>query len=176
MPELGESTGPTGLSDMAPKPGWYHDDEGSVRWWDGHRWDAAEPATVERTYDYPATHPWPVPAPGRSDARTLAMLAHLGVFIGGFILPLVIYLTVGKEDLFVRHHARESLNFQLSYLIVYVIGLVIIVVTLFVGALVVFPLLIILGIAHMVYAIIGAVRANQGEWWCYPVSFRFVKN
>jgi uncharacterized Tic20 family protein len=175
MPEWGE---PTRSSETTPKPGWYHDDEGAVRWWDGNRWDAAVPATVEPIVGYPATQTWPapVPAPGRSDARTLAMLAHLGVLLGGFILPLIIYLTVGKEDQFVRHHARESLNFQLSWLIVYFIGFIIIVVTFLVGAIVVLPLLIIGGVAHTVYGIIGAVKANQGEWWCYPISFKFVKN
>jgi uncharacterized Tic20 family protein len=176
MPEWAEPTRP---SDTAPKPGWYHDEEGAVRWWDGDRWDAAAiPPPAAPTNPYPSTQPWPAPAPGpgRSDARTLAMLAHLGVFLGGFIVPLVIYLTVGKEDLFVRHHARESLNFQLSYLIVYITGLILILVTLLIGAIVLLPVLLIVGVAHIVYAIIGAVKASQGEWWCYPITFRFVKN
>ncbi len=191
-----------------PAPGWYRDDDGYVRWWNGQRWDDRPPppnppASTGAPYAnaYPPSRgtgyaagfapgygaPYGAPgygaaygapgygAPGRSDGRTLAMLAHLGAFVGGFIVPLVIYLTAGKDDAFVRHHASESLNFQLTYLTVFLGGFVIGLVTLGIGFLVVFPLLLIVAVGHIVFAIMGAVKANQGEWWRYPVNIRFVK-
>ena len=89
----------------AAPPGWYPDPEGRVRWWDGEQWG-------------------PLPQGGEgggggttSDSRTTAMLAHLLGIFTGFLGPLVIYLLNGEKDPFVRHHAAEALNFQLTMLI-----------------------------------------------------------
>ena len=45
------------------------------------------------------------------------MLSHLGPFLGGFVLPLVLFL-VAKDKPFVRHHACEALNFAITYFLV----------------------------------------------------------
>lgn len=115
------------------------------------------------------------PPMGRSDARTMALVAHLGVFVGGFIVPLVVYARVGREDPFIRHHASESLNFSLTYLMVFVVGMMISLVTLGIGLIVFFPLFMIVAVMHFVFAIMGAMKASSGEWWRYPVNVRFVK-
>jgi uncharacterized protein len=195
-----------------PVAGWYRDDNGYVRWWNGRAWDDRPPAPRPPPpsapgygapgaggpgYGPPAAAPgfygpppgpgaygpgpgfggWSpgAPAPGRADGRSMAMLSHLGAFVGGFILPLIIYLTVGKEDPFVRHHASESLNFQLTYLMLFLGGFVLGFATLGLGFLLIIPLLLMVAVAHIVFAIMGAMKANQGEWWRYPVNIRFVK-
>jgi len=40
----------------------------------------------------------------------------------GFLLPLIIYLLTDNSDEFTKTHATEALNFQLTNLIVGVIG------------------------------------------------------
>lgn len=150
----------------APGPGWYHDDNGLVRWWNGAAWDVGAPA--------PAAPPM-APPYGYTENRSMAMLAHLGAFIGGFILPLIIMLTTGKTDPFVRYHATESLDFQLTYLTFVLGGMVVSLVTFGLGLIIFFPLLLVAVIVHIVFAIQGCMAANRGEWYRYPLCIRFVK-
>ena len=96
----------------SPPPGWYPDPNGQSRWWDGQAWGAAA-AT-------PAAVPGTPTAP--SDARSMAMLSHLLGIFTGFLGPLVIYLMNGRKDPFVRHHASEALNFQITYAIAIVVS------------------------------------------------------
>lgn len=81
--------------------GWYHDHIDVLRWWDGAGWGPAAP-----------------PPSDTGDSRTWGMLAHLGLLLLWFVGPLVIRQTVGRTDAFVRKHATESLNANLT-LIVY---------------------------------------------------------
>ena len=92
----------TSASGGAP-PGWYATEQG-WRWWDGFAWGVLAPP----------------PVPDEESGKTLAILTHLGVVFGGFIVPLVIYLTEGKKNAFVRDHSREALNFQITFAIVWV--------------------------------------------------------
>jgi uncharacterized Tic20 family protein len=108
-----------------------------------------------------------------SDDRVLAMLSHLLSIIGGFGIfpPLIIWL-VKKDDpnaSFVTENAKESLNFQLTVLILGIICFVLILV--FIG----FLLLWTLGIANLVFVIIATVRANEGKIYRYPLNFRLIK-
>src|SRR5579863_1946118 len=64
--------------------------------------------------DYPLFTP-------TSDEKTLAMLSHVLAIVGGFgILPPLIIWLIKKDDpnaSFVTENAKESLNFQLTVLI-----------------------------------------------------------
>ena len=105
----------------------------------------------------------------------MALFAHLGVFLGGFIVPLIIYASVGKEDPFIRFHASEALNFSLAYLLFAFVGIFLSIITFGLGFIIFFPLLMIAVVLHFVFAIQGAMKANAGEWWRYPINVRFVK-
>lgn len=146
-----------------PAPGWYPDANGQTRWWDGSQWGqlAAGAAPVPTGYSAPQ-------ATSGTDPRTMAMLAHLLGIFTGFIGPLVIYLVNGDKDPFVRHHAAESLNFQISLMIAYVISFVLMFV------LIGFLLFPVIWIGSLVFMIMGAVNANKGEWWKYPINLRMV--
>ena len=162
----------------AAPPGWYADPTGTLRWWDGQNWG---PAAGQLPPGGPFT-----PQPN----KTLAVLSHLGPILGGFVLPLVIYLAADRNDHYVRHHASEGLNFQLSFLIVWLVGIGVFFVGFFglaaaagssgaavgLGAFfLVWLVLFGLMIASWVFAVIGAVQASKGVWWRYPVCVRFVK-
>ncbi len=116
------------------------------------------------TSDYP-----PVPDPVPSDSRGWAVAAQLIPLIGlGFIAPLVIWLMKKDEDPFVEYHARESLNFQIT-LIIYILASV-----LLMFVIIGFVLLPIVLIFALVVEIIAGVKAASGEFFRYPLTFRFV--
>ena len=50
-----------------------------------------------------------------------ATLVHLGFFAGGFVGPLVLRVTEGRKDDFVRHHSSEALNGNLTIMLVYLV-------------------------------------------------------
>ena len=102
------------------------------------------------------------------------MLAHLLSFVAayialGFIATLVVLLVFGPRSAYVRAHAVESLNFNLSWLIYAIVGVVLI--FLGIGILI----LLALGIAYVFLVIIASIRANNGELFRYPLTLRFVR-
>jgi uncharacterized protein len=106
--------------------------------------------------------------------RLWAMLAHLLSFVAaylflGFVAPLIVLLVFGPRSAFVRAHAVESLNFNLTWLLYGIIAVVL--ALLLIG----FLILIILGIAYLVLVIIASVKANNGEMYRYPATIRFVR-
>lgn len=112
------------------------------------------------------------------------MICHLGTVAGGFILPLAIYLSEGNKNSFVRHHAREALNFQLTFLIAYLVGAVLLFGSFFLsfagdssfpGFISPFPLFSLIWLGSIGFSVMGAVRANQQQWWRYPIAIRFFK-
>ena len=161
------------MSSTPPQPGWYPDPGGSGahRYWDGARWTDALSSAIP-----PAS-----PTNARDDTRAWAVAAHLSalvsIFIAGlaFIGPLVVY-AVKKDDPYVRRHAAEALNFQLSALIyALVLGLIFIVSLLFIVGLLLIPLLIALAVAWFVLICIAAVKAGDGHEYRYPLTIRFVR-
>jgi uncharacterized Tic20 family protein len=101
--------------------------------------------------------------------KILGILSHLSALLGvGILLPLVVYLAMRQQSEFVAENAREALNFHLSVLIYCLCCVPLIFVV--IG----FPLLIALGIGSLVLAIIGAVKAANGECYRYPLTIRLV--
>lgn len=161
-----------------PPPGWYPDPTGTIRWWDGWSWG-------------------PVANPGggfsSSNTKVLAVVSHLGSLFGGFLLPLVIYLIADREDRYLRHHASEALNFQITFSLVWFVGFLLFFAStiggavlfgngegggeagLAAGIVLVWFVMMASMVASMVFGVIGAVRASQGVWWRYPVCIRFVR-
>ena len=140
-------------------PGWYPDSNGNTSYWDGTQWTGqSQPSQV----------PVPVSASGGSDEKTLAMLAQLLGIFTGFLGPLVMYLIAKDDQPFLKHHAAESLNFQLTLLIGYVVSLVLMIV------LIGFLTWFLIWIAGLVLGIMATIAANRGEWYRYPVNIRMV--
>ncbi|RKH11298.1 DUF4870 domain-containing protein [Corallococcus sp. CA053C] len=112
-----------------------------------------------------------------TDEKTMGMLAHLGSIAGivvgagflGWAVPLFLMLTKGKESSFVRAHAVESLNFQITTFIAMAISAVLMCVA--VG----FILVPIVALASIVFTVIAGLKANDGELYRYPVNLRLVK-
>jgi hypothetical protein len=112
----------------------------------------------------------PVPGdPTAAGSRSNAALAHyLGMI--GFFGPLIIMVTSGARDPYVRAHSVEALNFHLTVLI----GWLIVAVANMVTCGLAFPLIFLLIVPVIIYALQGANAANRGELYRYPWTIRMV--
>ena len=105
-----------------------------------------------------------------SDERTWSMIAHIGTIIVGIIAPLVTYLIYKDRSQFVKTQSAESLNFQITMLIAYVVAWIITGVTL--GLLFFVPAIV--WVVNLVFVIMAGVAANKGENYRYPFSIRMM--
>ena len=118
---------------------------------------------------------------GRSDDRTWALLSYVLALVASIIAPLVIYLVKMNESRFVRFHAAQALNMGITAIIesvgIFIVGIVLAVILHGFGFLLMLLAFLALGIAHLVYLILGAVRSNQGQLFRVPtvICFRMVK-
>ena len=139
--------------DPAVPPGWYPVD-GAQRYWDGNAWtEHVAPAPVATSTG----------ALDGMDPKTLSMLTHLGGLVFGFIPSLIVYL-LRPNDPFVRHHASQALNFQITLLIAYVVATVLLLVL--IGLL----LLPVIFLGSVVIQILAALAANRGEYYKIPLA------
>jgi hypothetical protein len=129
-----------------------------------------------------AIAPQPGPAGPGAPSRQWAMLAHLLTLlgyllvVGHFVPSLVIWLAKKDEDEFVADQARESLNFQLTYLLAWIVGLAagLVLTLVCIGILLLWALAIVLPLAHLVLVILAGLKASDGVRYRYPVCIRFV--
>jgi uncharacterized Tic20 family protein len=109
------------------------------------------------------------------DTRLWGMILHLSLFAGylvpfaGFVAPIVIWQVKKNELPGIDPHGKNAVNWIISSIIYAVVSAILIVVH--IG----FVLLAILGILGIVFPIIAAIKANNGEVWKYPLSIPFFK-
>jgi uncharacterized Tic20 family protein len=127
-----------------------------------------------------------VETPVRSKSN-LALWVHLApliaLFVGLFLtvalfllwLPGLLVRNSATATEFDKRHATESMNFQLTMLIFTVAATIFTFVTFFVGIVLVAPAALALGIAALIFMIMGSVAANDGREYRYPLTIRFVK-
>ena len=134
------------------------------------------------------TNPTPAGADSgiSAEERQWAMFAHLSALAGGvltsaiggwgfFIGPLVIWLMKKDTMPFVGDQAKEALNFNITVSGIFVILLILSLLTLGIGFLLTAPIMLVIGIAALVFIIIASIKANQGIAYRYPMSLRLVK-
>lgn len=127
----------------------------------------------------PMTSPEPT-----SDQQTWRVLAHASAliqFVGipSFVGPLVVWL-IRREDPVVEPHARAALNFQLSLIIYFVVGVVVAIIAALtiVGILLSVLIILFLGmlvVAEVVFAILASLAASRGQTYSYPLSIELIK-
>ena len=101
-----------------------------------------------------------------SDEKTMAILSHVLCFAVGFLAPLIIYLVKKDESAYVREHAKESLNFQITIWIIIIVLLI---------SLIGWFLLWLPGIVATVLIIVATIKASEGKLYRYPFSIRLIK-
>tara|TARA_B100002049_G_scaffold128177_1_gene94852 strand:+ start:115 stop:501 length:387 start_codon:yes stop_codon:yes gene_type:complete len=108
--------------------------------------------------------------------RNLLVVAHLSQLldlvtgIGGFIVPLILWLTQRDKVLNMDEHGKQILNFQISAFIYSIICIPLI----FLFGLGILAL-IALGLLVLIFPIINAIKASNGEPTYYPLSIQFLK-
>lgn len=100
----------------------------------------------------------------------LSQLLDLITVIGGFIVPLVIWLTQKDKVAGMDMHGRMILNFQISLFIYSIISIPLII--LFgLGIL----LLGLIGLIALILPIMNAIKVSNGEMPYYPLTIEFLK-
>ncbi|MDX1769460.1 DUF4870 domain-containing protein [Arenibacter troitsensis] len=111
----------------------------------------------------------------KAENRQLLVLTHLSQLLdivtgfGGFIVPLVLWLTQKDTVMNMDENGKSIINFQIS---------------MFLYILICIPLILLLGIGILgiiaiavlcfVFPIINAIKVSNGEKPHYPLSIKFV--
>ncbi len=114
--------------------------------------------------------------------KNYAVLLHLsqilGSFLGGvgsILLPLILWLIKKDESSFIDKHGKEVVNFQLSLyiylIIIYLLGFL----TLGLLLIIFIPIIILAQILIVIFSIIGAMKASNGDFYTYPLNLRLIK-
>ncbi|MFO0904793.1 MAG: DUF4870 domain-containing protein [Pirellulales bacterium] len=104
--------------------------------------------------------------PPNADDKMWAMLAHLSFFVLGIIGPLVIWIVKKEKSPYVEDQAKEALNFQLAVTIVAMVSAM---------TIVLIPFAMIAMLGGMIYSVLAAVEANNGNYYRYPYTLRLIK-
>lgn len=102
------------------------------------------------------------------DSKNIATLTWVGTLFLGFIPSLVVYL-LKKDDAYIQSHAKEALNWCITAIIGYIAGAILAFIG--IGGLI----MLAVGIAHLVFSILGAVKASQGNAYTTFVNLRLIK-
>lgn len=97
-----------------------------------------------------------------ADDTGIAALAHILGLLTWVVGPLVIYLST--DDEFAKENAANALNWQIMFTIYFTISAVLVIV------LIGFLLMPLLGLLDLIFCILAAVKATDGEAWEYPLT------
>jgi hypothetical protein len=108
--------------------------------------------------------------------KQLLVLTHLSQLldfvtgIGGFIVPLVLWLTKKDEVLDMDAHGKAIINFRIS-MFIYILICIPLILLLGLGILG----LIAIGFFYLIFPILNAIKASNNEQPHYPFSIKFIK-
>jgi len=132
----------------------------------------------------------PPPAPAgtpSAEERQWAMFAHLSALIGGIVTagwlaslgcligPLIIWQIKKDTMPFAADQAKEALNFNITLAGLMVILTALGLLTIGIGFIVIAPLMLLIGVAALVFIIIASIKANEGVAYRYPFTLRLIK-
>ena len=99
--------------------------------------------------------------------HTLGVITHILGILAGFIPALIIYLVA--KDAYSKEHAKNALNWQISFMIYLIISAVLIIFIIGIFTFLAFYVL------NLVFSIIATVKASEGIVWKYPLATPFIK-
>lgn len=127
------------------------------------------------------------PSMSPQDERTWGAVSHAGAVVAmvcsagflGFLASIVVFVMYKDRGPFVRSHAANSINVQISMFIWLVVATVVYVIlsviTLGIGFVVFWPIFFVPPVIAGILHVVGAVKAYNGEWWNPPLTPQFVK-
>ena len=124
-----------------------------------------------------------------TEERQMGMFLHLSQLInvvfppGGIIAPIVIWQMKKDQLPALDPHGKMVANWQISALIYFIVAGMILGIGIPLMVIIVGFLLVIvggmaiaaIGLMGIVFSIIGGVKANNGEFWEYPLTIKFIK-
>ncbi|PJE79001.1 hypothetical protein CI610_02035 [invertebrate metagenome] len=114
----------------------------------------------------------------KAKERNIAVCVHLLPFLGfvmpgiNVAIPLAVWYWQKNESSYIAYHAQESLNFQITVMIVYAVWAVSIMILVGLVLLPLVPLAYLLLILFMVRA---AIMASKGSYYRYPLILRLIR-
>ncbi|MCY7376810.1 MAG: DUF4870 domain-containing protein [Pyrinomonadaceae bacterium] len=110
-----------------------------------------------------------------SEQKQMGMFLHLSQLLNiilppaGIVVPIVLWQMKKNETPALDAHGKMVVNWLISSVIYFAVSVVLSIILIgFLG-------LIALGIMSIVFPIIGAIKANNGELWEYPLTIKFLK-
>ncbi len=100
----------------------------------------------------------------------LSQLLDLVTGIGGFIVPLILWLTQKDKVAGMDMHGKMIINFQIS-LFIYSIVSIPLILLFGIGLL----MIIIIGLIALILPIMNAIKVSNGEMPYYPLTIEFLK-
>ena len=113
--------------------------------------------------------------PWNMELSSYCMLMHLSQFagiivpFGGIALPIIMWATNKDKSSIIDQHGKNILNWMISFYIYVSISAILILLIVGIFA------LIALGVIAVIFAIIGAIKANNNEIFNYPLTITFIK-
>jgi uncharacterized Tic20 family protein len=119
---------------------------------------------------------WVGPSKEERETRRWALFLHLSVLAGyalpiaGIAVPIAIWQLMKDSLPKIDSHGKNAINWVISFVIYVVVGIILIP-AFGLGILV----LSVVGVLAVVFPIIAAIKANNGEVWKYPLSISILK-
>ncbi|HEV2691261.1 MAG TPA: DUF4870 domain-containing protein [Verrucomicrobiae bacterium] len=105
-----------------------------------------------------------------------ALAAFTAIPFGNILGPLIIWQIKKNEFPSVDIHGKAALNFQISVTIAALVAaMATIVLSFFCVGYLLIPVVILIGLAGTVFAIIAGIKASNGEPYQYPWTLELVK-
>lgn len=106
--------------------------------------------------------------------NTWCLMMHLSQLLAfasgglGFVVPVVMWAMTKDQSATISQHGTRIINWLLSFLIYSLVSGVLCMV------LIGFPMLIAVLLMSVIFPIVAAMKANNGELWSYPLTIRFL--
>jgi uncharacterized Tic20 family protein len=122
------------------------------------------------------------PSSSDNDTRTWCMACHLSA-LGGFVVPFgnllgpLLVWQIKKNDIpAVDAHGKASLNFQITaVLLTLIAGVLAFALSFICIGFLLIPVVALLPIAAMIFAIVAGIKANNGEEYRYPYVWELIR-
>ena len=119
------------------------------------------------------------------DERQMGLFLHLSQLLGlfipaaGIVLPIILWQTQRDKMPALDRHGKMVVNWMISSFIYVVCSIPLFIVSLMLIGIPFFLFFILFWLAFVgvsiAFPIIGGIKANNGEFWEYPLTIKFLK-
>jgi uncharacterized Tic20 family protein len=111
---------------------------------------------------YETARPWTP-----QEEKVAAVIVHVAAIFFEFFAPIIGYIFLKDKGPFVLHHAKESLNFSITVLLIAIVLAISII-----GLAIIWWAL---PAYWIICRVIAALQTSQGKFFKYPLTIRFIK-